>query len=113
MTGLVLSSLVTWLPLSILYELLCILIYTHGYDISGNEDGYIISIESFDASKVEWDSWSYWFNQWLKISTYAEGEHSADKMQAAFCTFIGSDTTTLLCSLCALKKQECRYDALK
>ena len=65
-----------------------------------------ISTEQFDASKVEWDPWSRRFNQWLKISTYAEGEHPTDKMQAAFCTFIESDTFKLLYSLCAPKKPE-------
>ena len=60
------------------------------------------------------DSWSCHFDQWLKISTYAKGEHAADKMQAAFCTFIGSDIFKLLCTLCAPKKpEECTYDALK
>ena len=73
-----------------------------------------VSIELFDASKVEWDSWSQRFDQWLKISPYATGDDSADKMRAAFCTFIGSDTFKLLCSLCAPKKpEECTYDALK
>ena len=73
-----------------------------------------ISNEPFNASKVEWDSWSCRFDQWLKISTYAEGEHSIDKMQAAFCTFRGSDAFKLLCDLCALKKpEECTYDSLK
>ena len=73
-----------------------------------------ISIELFEASKVEWDSWSRHFDQWLKISTYAEGEHAADKMRTTFCTFIGSNIFKLLCSLCALKKpEECTDDALK
>ena len=72
------------------------------------------SIEPFNASKVEWDSWSHRFDQWLKISTYAEGEHATDKMQVAFCTFIGSDAFKLLCNLCVPKKpEECTYDALK
>ena len=63
---------------------------------------------------MEWDSWSRCFDQWLKISTYAEGEHAANKMRAAFCFFIGSDTFKLLCSLCAPKKpEECTYNALK
>ena len=73
-----------------------------------------ISIELFNASKVEWDLWSCRFDQWLKISTYVEGKHAADKMRAAFCTFIGPDAFKLLCSLCPLKKpEECTYDALK
>ena len=73
-----------------------------------------IPMEPFDASKVEWDSWSHWFDQWLKISPYAEGDQSASKMRAAFYTSIGSDAFKLLCSLCAPNKPEdCSYEALK
>jgi len=73
-----------------------------------------VSIEPFDASKVEWDSWSRRFDQWLKISPYAEGENAANKMRAAFCTFIGSDAFKLLCCLCAPNKPEdCGYEDLK
>ena len=73
-----------------------------------------ISIEPFDVSKLEWDSWSRRFDQWLKISTYTEGKHATDKIQAAFCTFIGSDAFKLLYSLCAPKKpEECMYSPLK
>ena len=72
------------------------------------------SVEPFYAPKVEWDSWNRRFKQWLKVSTYAEGKHAADKMRAAFCIFIGSDAFKLLCSLCAPKKPEkCTYDTLK
>ena len=54
------------------------------------------------------------FDQWLKISPYAEGDGSADKTRAAFCTFIGSDSFKLLCNLCAPKKpEECTYETLK
>ena len=71
-------------------------------------------IEPFDPSKVEWNSWSQRFDQWLKISPYAEGDGSADKTRAAFCTFIGSDSFKLLCSLCTPKKpEECTYETLK
>ena len=71
-------------------------------------------MEPFDASKVEWDSWSRRFDQWLKISLYAEGDQSTNKMQAALCTFIGSDAFKLLCSFCAPKKpEECSYETLK
>ena len=45
-------------------------------------------VEPFDPSTVEWNLWSQRFDQWLKISTYAKGNDSADKMCAAFCTFI-------------------------
>ena len=39
---------------------------------------------------------------------------AAEKMRAAFCTFIGSDTFKLLCSLCTPKKpEECQYEDLK
>ena len=73
-----------------------------------------ISIQSFNASKVEWDSWSRRFDHWLKISTHSEGEHATDKMRAAFCSFTGSDTFKLLYSQYTLKKPEKRmYDALK
>ena len=58
--------------------------------------------------------WSWHFDQWLKISPYAEGESAADKMRAAFCTFIKSDAFMLLCSLCTPKKPEvCSYKTLK
>ena len=71
-------------------------------------------IEPFDPSTVEWNSWSRRFDQWLKISPYAEGEDSADKTRAAFCTFIGSNSFKLLCSLCAPRKpEECSYETLK
>ena len=71
-------------------------------------------IEVFDSSKVDCNSWSRRFDQWLRISPYAEGENAADKMRIAFCTFIGSDAFKLLCSLCAPKKpEECTYNILK
>ena len=100
---------------------LCNIVHNHqyihslcGHDILATRMTTSVSIESFDASKVEWDSWSRRFDQWLKISPYAIGDDSADKMRAAFCTFIGSDAFKLLCSLCAPKKpEECTYDALK
>jgi len=71
-----------------------------------------VSIEPFDASKVEWDLWSCRFDQWLKISPYAEGDNATDKMQAVFCTFIGSDAFKLLCSLCTPNiPEDCGYKA--
>ena len=71
-------------------------------------------IKPFDPSKVEWNSWSRRFDQWLKISPYAEGDGSADKTRAVFCTFIGSNSFKLLCSLFAPKKPEgCTYENLK
>ena len=71
-------------------------------------------IEVFDSSKVDCNSWSRRFDQWLRISPCAEGENAADKMRIAFCTFIGSDAFKLLCSLCAPKKpEECTYNILK
>ena len=73
-------------------------------------------IEPFDPSKVEWNSWSRRFDQWLKINPYAkgEGEAATNKMRAVFCTCIGSNAFKLLCSLCAPKKpEECTYETLK
>ena len=98
--------------------LCCIIIITYTHHVATT---YLVTrmatsilIEPFDTLKVEWDSWSRHFDQWLKISPFAEGENAADKMRAAFCTFIGSDAFKLLCSLCAPKKpEECTYDTLK
>ena len=71
-------------------------------------------IELFDSRKDEWDAWSRRFDQWLSISPYAAGDDANDKKRAAFCTFIGSETFKLLCTLCALRKpEECSYAVLK
>ena len=71
-------------------------------------------IELFDSRKDEWDAWSRRFDQWLSISPYAAGDDANDKKRAAFCTFIGSETFKLLCTLCAPKKpEECSYAVLK
>ena len=73
-------------------------------------------IEPFDSSKDEWNSWSRRFDQWLKISPYAEGEGetTTNKRCSAFCTCIGSEAFKLLCSLRVLKKpKECTYETLK
>ena len=71
-------------------------------------------IETFDPRKDEWDSWSRRFEQWFSISPYATGEGTDNKKRAAFCTFIGSETFKLLCTLCApAKPEESSYDTLK
>ena len=71
-------------------------------------------IELFDSRKYEWDSWSRRFDQWLSISPYATGDDADNKKRAAFCTFIGSETFKLLCTLCTPKKpEECTYVELK
>ena len=76
----------------------------------------LLPIKPFDSSKDEWNSWSRRFDQWLKISPYAEGEGETAKNKrcAVFCTCIGSEAFKLLCSLCAPKKpEECTYETLK
>ena len=71
-------------------------------------------IEMFDSRKDDWDSWSRRFDQWLSISSYATGEDADNKKRAAFCTFIGSETFKLLCTLCAPEKpEESSYKTLK
>ena len=71
-------------------------------------------IKFFDSSKDEWDSWSRRFDQWLSISPYVTGDDADNKKCAAFCTFIGSETFKLLCTLCApMKPEECSYVDLK
>ena len=71
-------------------------------------------IELFDSRKDEWDAWSRRFDQWLSISPYAAGDDANNKKRAAFCTFIGSETFKLLCTLCAPRKpEECSYAVLK
>ena len=71
-------------------------------------------IELFDSRKDKWDSWSRRFDQWLSISPYATGDDADNKKRAAFCTFIGSETFKLLCTLCMPKKpEECTYVELK
>ena len=68
----------------------------------------------FDSRKDDWDSWSRRFDQWLSISSYATGEDADNKKRAAFCTFIGSETFKLLCTLCAPEKpEESSYKTLK
>ena len=71
-------------------------------------------IELFDSRKDEWDAWNRRFDQWLSISPYATGDDANNKKRAAFCTFIGSETFKLLCTLCAPgKPEECSYAVLK
>ena len=60
-------------------------------------------IELFDSRKDERDAWSRRFDQWLSISPYAAGDDGNNKKHAAFCTFIGSETFKLLCTLCTEK----------
>ena len=82
---------------------------------SGEEDGmsFCPAIESFNFTIDELDSQSCQFNQWLVISPYSQEEQTAHKSKAAFCTYIGSETFRLLCSLCALTKpEECTYKEL-
>ena len=58
--------------------------------------------------------WSRHFDQWLLLSPFSTGENADMKKRAAFCTYIGSKTFTLLCSLCAPgKPEDCTYEALK
>ena len=48
------------------------------------------------------------------LSSFSTGENADTKKRAAFCTYIGSETFTLLCSLCAPgKPEESTYEALK
>ena len=70
--------------------------------------------ENFNPSKEQWDSWSRRFDQWLLLSSFSTGENADAKKRAAFCTYIGSETFTLLCSLCAPEKpEESDYKTLK
>ena len=70
--------------------------------------------ETFNPSTDQWNSWSRRFDQWLLLSPYSVGEHADTKKRAAFCTYIGSETFTLLCSLCAPgKPEDCTYEVLK
>ena len=63
-------------------------------------------IELFHSRKDEWDSWSGRFDQWLSMGSYATGGNADNKKRAAFCTFIGSETFKLLCTLCTPKKPD-------
>ena len=91
-----------------------IILFTLGYNKSGDKMASVPAIQPFDLSTDDWSSWSQRFNQWLTISPYAAGDDSEAKMHAAFLTSIGSNTFKLLCSLCAPKKpKECTYAALK
>ena len=70
--------------------------------------------ENFNPSREQWDSWSRRFDQWLLLSSFSTGENADAKKRAAFCTYIGSETFTLLCSLCAPEKpEESDYKTLK
>ena len=70
--------------------------------------------EHFNPSKEQWDSWICRFDQWLLLSSFSTGENAEAKKRAAFCTYIGSKTFTLLCSLCAPgKSKESDYKTLK
>ena len=70
--------------------------------------------ENFNPPKEQWDSWIRRFDQWLLLSSFSTGENADIKKRAAFCTYIGSETITLLCSLCAPgKPEESTYEALK
>ena len=68
----------------------------------------------FNSKKDEWDTWSCYFDQWLSISPYATVDDADTKKCTAFCTFIGSETFKLLCTLCVpAKLEECSYETLK
>ena len=71
-------------------------------------------MEMFDSRRDDWDSWSRRFDQWLSMSPYAAGDDADTKKRAAFCTFVGSETFKLLCTLCMpAKPEECTYETLK
>ena len=73
-------SIVTVLTLAVFVIVIIILFtYTHDYDISGDNDGYCFN-QTVQCFKSGRDSWSCHFNQWLKISPYAEGKHSTHKL---------------------------------
>ena len=40
------------------------------------------------------------FDQWLLLSSFSRGDNAEARKRAAFCTYIGSETFTLLCYLC-------------
>ena len=70
--------------------------------------------ETFNPSKEQWNSWSRRFDQWLLLSSFSGGDNAEAKKRAAFCTYSGSETFTLLCSFCAPGKPEDKtYEALK
>ena len=70
--------------------------------------------ETFNPSKEQWNSWSRRFDQWLLLSSFSGGYNAEAKKRAAFCTYIGSETFTLLCSLCAPgKPKDKTYEELK
>ena len=71
-------------------------------------------IEMFGSRKDDCDSWSRHFDHWLSISPYAAGDDAETKKCAVFCTFIGSETFKLLCTLCSpAKPEEYSYETLK
>ena len=70
--------------------------------------------ETFNSSKEQCNSWSRHFDQWLLLSSFSGGDNTEAKKRAAFCTYIGSETFTLLCPLCTPGKPEDKtYEALK
>ena len=86
---------------------------------TGNEHGILFQManlhfKTFNPSKEQWDSWSRRFEQWLLLSSFSVGENAEAKKRAAFSTYVGSETFSLLCSLCAPgKPEESTYEALK
>ena len=73
-----------------------------------------LQFEIFNPSIEQWNSWSHCFDQWLLLSSFSRGENAEAKKRAAFCTYIGSETFTLLCSLCTPGKSEDKtYEELK
>ena len=62
--------------------------------------------DTFNPAKDEWNSWSRHFEQWLLLSPFSTGDGAEAKKRAALCTYVGSSTFKLLCSLCAPDKPE-------
>jgi len=62
--------------------------------------------DTFNPAKDEWNSWSRRFEQWLLLSPFFTGDDAEAKKRAALCTYVGSSTFKLLCSLCAPDKPE-------
>ena len=70
--------------------------------------------ETFNPSKEQWNLWSCRFDQWLLLSSFSGGDNAEAKKRAACCTYIGSETFTLLCSFCTPGKPEDKtYEELK
>jgi len=70
--------------------------------------------DTFRPAKDEWNSWIRRFKQWLLISLFSEGKNAETKKQATLCTYVGSSTFKLLCSLCApATPKEGSYTSLK